>query len=224
MPVLDTNVVESVDPLLIPGNRVNIRWSSDSIVPLHLQGAFAVTNNYNVDISLYLLNFVSRNYMVISKLASDISNTGAYEITVPSNNLLNNYAIGVIGISLSENYISTSPDYENATHLLKRATKFGLVYFGNAPNSRYICSSWVKSKSEHTVEALFNLSLCPPEHTGEALLNRLPPCPPTRERAVNDLGFREDKFLLSFFHPDASTCFQQARFTRYVATYMYLRN
>ncbi len=220
MPVEDTNDVKSDDVLLLPGNTTTIRWSNDSIVPQHLLGAFGVLYGYNVDISLYLLNFTlnsSRNYEFIGKLASDVSNTGMHEITVPL--FINNnrsYAIGVIGISLSSNYSSNNTI---AIQLLKGASKFGLVYIGNTSNSSGLCSSWHMSKnseSEYNGALLNTLPQCPPERTGEELLNRLPPCPPTRDCAENDLGFREDKFLLSFFHPNASICFRQASFTRYI--------
>ena len=204
MPVQDANDVKSDDPLLLPGDSTIIHWLTEDVpFPHHLRGAFRVTLPYNVDISLYLLNFTSREYVHITKLASNVSNTGAYEITVPPIrlNLSERFAVGVIGISLSKQYTFTD-DNPVAIHLLKGASKFGLVYIGNASNSR-LCSAWMdNSKPEHT------------EHTGEALLNRLPPCPPTRACAENDLGFREDKFLLSFFHPNTSTCFRQTRFTR----------
>ena len=205
VPVQDSNAVESDYLPLLPGNKTNIHWSPDSIVPLHLQGTFAVTFDYNVDIYLYLLNFDLREYVFIEKLASDVPNTGTYEITVPLINLSEGFTTGVIGISLSEQYPSQSTNSEIALHLLQGAAKFGLVYIGNSLNStlRTLCSSW------HSSEA---------EDIGKTLLNRLPPCPPTRACAESDLDFKEDKFLLSFFHPDASSCFRQTTFTRYIIT------
>ena len=204
MPVQDSNVVESENLLLLPGNKTIIHWSPDSIVPPHLQETFTVTNDYHVDISLYLLNFTSRNFVFIEKLASDVPNTGIYEITVPLVNLSESFTIGIIGISLSEQFVSRSTRNvftKNALGLLKRAPKFGLFYIGASLVARAICSLWRLSEAEDI---------------GKTLLNRLPPCPPTRACAENDLGFKEESFLLFFFHPGASSCFRQTSFTRYI--------
>ena len=67
-----------------------------------------MTSDYNVDISLYQLDLLSKNYVFIGILASNISNTGIYEITMPSLNLSESFTAGVIGISLSEQFASRS--------------------------------------------------------------------------------------------------------------------
>ena len=202
VPVQDSNIVESADLLLLPGNKTVIRWSPDSIIEPHLQEAFSLTNNYNVDISLYQLDLVSENYTLIEKLATDVPNTGIYEITVPSVNLSGSVAAGVIGISLSEQFAlrSTRNAFTNfALGLLKRAPKFGLYYFGYSVVARAACSAW---------------RLLEPEDIGETISNRLPPCPPVIEAAINDPVFEESNFLLWFYHPGASSCFRQVIFTR----------
>ena len=201
----DSNIVDSDDLLLMPGNKTIIRWLPDSIVPPHLQETFAVTNDYNVDISLYRLDLASESYILIIEIANDIPNTGIYEITIPAIDLPDNFAAGVIGISLSEQFATRSTRNaltSSAVGLLSRAAKFGLVYFGASLVARGICSVW------HSLE---------PDDIGETILNRLPPCPPSIDAALIDENFTESNFLLSFYHPGASSCFRQVRFTRYVA-------
>ena len=203
VPVQDSTSVETNDTLLLPTNKTIVKWSPDSVIKPHLQETFAVTNGYDVDISLYFLNLSSMSYVFIEKLANDVPNNGMYEITVPSVNPENFTVItGIIGISLSEQYAS-QPTLDDFTkiplQLLKKASKFGIFYIRSSKHSRGLCSTWRLSE---------------PEDIGKTLLNRLPPCPPNRGCAENDLDFTEDNFLLSFLHPGASSCFRQTRFTR----------
>ena len=205
--VEDSNAVESAKTLLLPNDKAVIRWSPDSIVPPHFEDTFAVATDYNVDIYLYRLDLMSENYTRIEKLASDIPNTGMYEITLPLVNLPNPIAAGLIGVSLSEQFTSRST--RNALSntvlgLLRRASNFGLIYVGVSLASRAICAVWL---------------LTEPDDIGEMILDRLPPCPPVRNAALNDPDFTEENFLLSFYHPGASSCFRQVQFTRYEHKY-----
>ena len=198
----DSSVVESDDLLLLPGNKTVIRWSPDSIIEPHLQEAFGLTNNYSVDISLYQLDLLSKNYVFIGKLASNIPNTGIYNITIPSFNLSESFTTGVIGISLSEQFASRSTRnvFANiALGLLKRAPQLALVYIAGSLYARVKCSEWLSSE---------------PKNIGETIANRLPPCPPVREKAINDPDFTESNFLLFFFHPGASSCFREVTIDR----------
>ena len=210
VPIEETNVVETADILLLPGTETVINWSPDSIIPLNLQEALAMTNNYSVDISLYQLNLASESYTFMQNLATDVPNTGTYEITIPSIDQSENFTAGVIGISVSEQFSfserfstrSTSNAFAQlAFGLLRRATKFGLAYVATSLAARGICSAWCSSESSNI---------------GNTLLDRLPPCPPVRSAALNDPDFTEENFFLSFFHPGASSCFRQVVFTRYI--------
>ena len=206
MPVEETNVVETDDVLFLPGNQTVIRWSPDSIIPPYLQETYGLTDNFTVDISLYQLNIESESYTFTMKLASDIPNTGIYEITIPSIDQSENFIAGVIGVSLSEQYTSrSSRSVTNIVfNLLKRAPNFGLAYVATSLAARAICSAWCSSE---------------PNDIGEMLLERLPPCPPVRNAALNDPDFSDESFGLGFFHPGASSCFRQVVFTRYVHNY-----
>ena len=210
MPVEDTNVVETDDVLLLPDNQTIIRWSPDSIIPPYLQEVYGLTDNYTVDISLYQLNFESESYTFTMKLASDIPNNGIHEIKIPSIDQSQSFTAGLIGISLSEQFTSRSSRnvLSSVYSLLKKSPKFGLAYVATSLAARAICSEWCSSE---------------PNDIGETLLNRLPPCPPLRDAALNDPDFSEENFLLSFYHPGASSCFRQAVFTRYECNY-YLCN
>ena len=206
VPVQDTNIIETTDVLLLPGDRTTIHWSPDSIIEPNLQEAFAVTMDYSVDISLYQLDFASENYVLIEKIATNIPNTGTYEITIPSidPSQSENFTVGVIGISISEQFNSwpnNNVTTNNVLSLLKRAPKFGLTYVATSLVARSICSEWHSSE---------------PDNIGETILNRLPPCPPVRDAALNDPNYSEEDLFLSFFHPGASSCFRQVVFTRYV--------
>ena len=201
VPVEDSNIIESADLLLLSGNKTVIRWSPDSIIEPHLQEAFALTN-YSVDISLYQLDLALESYTLIDKLASDVPNTGIYEITIPSVDLSESFTAGVIGISLSEQFALRSTRnvfVDVAFGLLKRAPKFGLVYIGASLVARALCSAWLSSE---------------PKDIGETIANRLPPCPPVIDAAINDPDFTESNFLLFFYHPGASSCFRQVTITR----------
>ena len=200
--VEDSNAVESVKILLLPNDKAVIRWSPDSIIPPQFEDAFAVPTDYNVDIYLYRLDLMSENYTRIEKLVSDIPNTGMYEITLPLVNLPDAFAAGLIGVSLSEQFTSRSTRnaLSNAVlGLLRRASNFGLIYVGGSLAARALCAAWL---------------LTEPDDIGEKILDRLPPCPPVRNAALNDPDFTEENFLLSFFHPGASSCFRQVQFTR----------
>ena len=198
----ESNAVESEDVLLFPGNKTIIRWSLDSL------DASAVTTGYNVDIYLYRLDLLSENYVLLENIASDIPNTGMYEITLPLVNLPDAFAAGLFGVSLSEQFTSAStgnaiPD--DVLDLIRKASKFGLIYVGSSVASRGICAAW------HLTES---------DDIGETILDRLPPCPPIRDAALNDPDYIEQNFLLSFYHPGASSCFQQVQFTRYTSNYL----
>lgn len=195
----DINAVETNDILLLPGNKTVVRWSPDSIIPSYLQETLNLQTSYSVDISLYELNFDSENYMLISHLATNILNTGEYQITIPSLELSENFIVGIIGISISEQFSSVSTDTNTLLGLLKRAPKFGLIYVATSLASRSVCSSWYSSEFKDI---------------GETIANKLPPCPPVRDAALNDPNFIEVNYLLSFFHPGASSCFQQVVFTK----------
>ena len=211
MPVEETNVVETDDVLLLPGNQTVIRWSPDSIVPPHLKKAYGLTDNFTVDISLYQLNIESENYKFTMKLASDIPNTGIYEITIPSIDQSENFVAGIIGVSLSEQFTprSSRSVINTVYNLLKISPIFGVTYVGISLYARAMCSDWCSSE---------------PNDIGETLLENLPPCPPTRDAADNDPIFNESNFLLFFYHPGASSCYRQVVFPRYVHTYSLYNN
>ena len=205
VPFEDSSDVESDDVLLLPGNKTIVRWSPDSIVPPNFQAAFAVTNDYNVDISLYQLDLLSKNYVFIGKLANNIPNTGLYEITMPSFNLSESFTTAVIGVSLSEQFASRSSRFIHnaitklALRLLKSSPKTTLIIIGASLFARAACAVW------HSMED---------ENIGEEILGKVPPCPPNVGAFEFDERFTEDK--LSLLHPGAFTCYRQKEFTRYV--------
>ena len=204
MSVEDSNAVESDKILLLPNDKTVIHWSPDSIVPLYFEDTFAVPTDYNVDIYLYRLDLMSENYTRIEKLASDIPNTGMYEITLSLVNLPDGFVAGLFGVSLTEQFTSAStgnaiPD--DVLDLIRKASKFGLIYVGGSLAAREICSAWL---------------LTEPDDIGEMILDRLPPCPLVQNAALYDPDFTEENFLISFYHPGASSCFRQVQFTRYI--------
>ena len=195
---------DTADILLLPGNQTTIRWSPRSIIPEILQDSLLPTESFGVDISLYELDLTAESYSVIVSLATNVPNTGMYELTLPQFNLVQDYAAGVIGISLSEQFnIRTTRSTSLITagiNLLKGAVKFsGALYLGISLASRLACSAWVSSQ---------------PDDIGERIRNRLPPCPPNRELALIDSDFMEDNRAISYFHPGANSCFRQRVFTR----------
>ena len=204
MPVEDTSVVETTDLLLFSGNQTIIHWSPDSIVSSYLQETFEITN---VDISLYKLNVVSENYTLIKKLATNVPNSGVYDIMIPSIDQSENVIAGIIGIGLSEQSISQSThNVANTLRLLlANAIFFSPVLYITtlSLNSRISCSLWLSSE---------------PENIGEIISMELPPCPKTMQKAEDDnTNFEEEKIKLStkIFHSSASSCFRQRNPTRF---------
>ena len=204
MPVEDSNDIESSNTLLFPDDKTVIRWSPDSIVPLNTS---AEPTDYNVDIYLYVLDLMSEDFSMIEIIASNIPNTGMFEITLPLVDLPDNFTSGRIGVSLSEQFPSRSTRNaipNSVRTLLIRACKCALIYLGVSLTARALCAAW---------------RLTEPDNIGQTILDRLPPCPPSKDEAEKDPNFRDESFALSFFHPDASSCFRQVKITRYVHKY-----
>jgi len=209
-PVLieDTSALQIDDEVfLFPSNRTTIRWSSFAIIPQNLQNSLLSSQTFGVDISLYELNVTGQTYSRIAKLATNVPNTGVYEVTLPIFNLTDDYATGFIGVSLSEQFgVRTTRSTRLITRglsLLKRAIPiFRVVYLGFSLFARTQCSRWVRSQ---------------PEGIGDEIKSRLPPCPPTvRDARQNTEHFIQDNRLIWIFHPGASTCYRQRTFIRYV--------
>ena len=204
MPVEVTSAVETADLLLLPGNKTIVRWSPDSIVPPNLQEIFGIASNYTVDISLYQLNLVLENYTLISKLATDIPNTGVYEITAPSINQSEEVIAGVIGISISEQFNSRDRSTRNAALVIRviQIAFSPVIQFAVSLFLREKCSEWLSSE---------------PSDIGKIISSTLPACPQNREKALEDTNFKEENFLLSVYHKGASSCFRQrTNFRRFV--------
>lgn len=210
MPVEDTSAVETTDLLLQPGNQTIIHWSPSSVIPLNLLEDFGIANDFTVDISLYQLNPISENYTLIEKLATDIPNTGVYEITVPLIDETENITVTIIGISISEK-ISSRPTRNVARVLrfLRKAVIYTSVkYIKSSVIKRAACALWLLTEADNT---------------GQMISKQLPPCPTNFMKAnLNRTSYKEEiypvigKLLTRIFHPGAFSCFRQIDPTRLI--------
>ena len=128
---------------------------------------------------------------------------------MPSLNLSESFTVGVIGISLSEQFASRSSRFTHNTiktlalRLLKSSLKRNLIIIGASLFARAACAVW------HAIED---------ENIGEQILGRVPPCPPNVDAFQSDERFVKDE--LSLLHPGAFVCYRQIVFTRYICMYV----
>ena len=187
--------------LLTAGNRITVRWDPDSLLPL------VQSSSFSVDISLFRFNDDAQTWVHFLSLAEEHPNTGAADFTVPfSNEVVRD--IYPVTLQLSINRPSspsrrqtTSSLVRTAGSLVRRAVH---VYYGGSASLRLLCTAWYYTE---------------PSGMGELLLGQVPNCCATEAGAeLPNTDFVRDNRLISFFHPEADTCFRQkpSTITRYI--------
>ena len=193
---LDQNVM-----LLTAGAPVTMRWDPESLLPL------VQASSFTVDIALYRFNDETQTYTRFLDIARGSPNTGVAEFAVPSSNEAQQASIYPVTLRLSVS--GPSSPSRRQTISLARALAGGVirraipVYFGGSLSFRLLCAAWYLSE---------------PSNMGESLLRQVPNCCATEEGAsLPNSDFVRDNRLISFFHPEADTCFRQkpATITRY---------
>ena len=206
VPIEETTPVEIIG-FLQPGEQSTLRWSPSSIIPPSLVEDFEIMDDFNIDISFYLLNPDSENFTLIKKLATDIPNNGTYKIMVPSTDELGNASIGLFGICMSDIFRARNIRDRAINELILKIKVYSTIGPILSPLIRRSeCSKWLNSE---------------PENIGEIILRQLPPCPTNLWKALRDTAnfHIEDritgKLLQYFFHPGALSCFRNTIFSRF---------
>ena len=186
--------------LLTAGNRITVRWDRDSLLPL------VQSSSFTVDVSLFRFNDDAQTWVHFLSLAEEHPNTGVAEFTVPfSNEVVQDIYPVTLQLSISRpsspsRRQTTSSLVRTAGSLVRRAVH---VYYRVSASLRSLCTDWYDAE---------------PSGTGELLLSQVPNCCATEAGAElpNSDFVRDDRFI-SFFHPQADTCFRQkpSTITRY---------
>ena len=197
------------DLLFEPGVSFTVTWSPELIIP------FEDPTTYTVDIALYEYDVTSSIWKELEKLATDVPNSGKRTVTVTDNTV--DIDVRQVAVQIAVSRAATS------NIMVKRQTQFtalfrkigiwsGVAYLAFSLYLRNQCIEWCESQ---------------PPSIGQEILDRLPPCPPTMQRAVEDSRFEEetlsskiyftifDDQWRNFFHKGAASCFRQTTFTRY---------
>ena len=202
-------------------NRVMLKWKPIRIPP-------AITSMFQspftLDFSLYSLNPQTKTRSFMMNLATNIPNTGSYEVALPT--IDDPYMVGAIGISVSENSISgVLGDLNDGNHddktirdIVDNIKKLRNVrkYFKNPV-------TLLKDIATDAAKRIGCEAFCAvePDNIGNEINQRLPPCPPTSNRARRESQFsKENPFLEYLTVGTFGQCFSQSVFDRYVNKYI----
>jgi len=188
------------DQFYVSEDTVTVLWDSDMLLPAALVGDIEVS----VNIDLILIDTESGEVDVLFNLAESVPNDGIYSVTIPEYDDISSV---LIQISLAEivapmntsNYVIEL--FNELKGKVKQWSKVVTISGSNFLRDR--CLAWSEGQ---------------PEGIGDEILARLPPCPPTVERARADSVFDEEDLGDEFretFHPGTASCFRQVVFTRY---------
>ena len=198
------------DLLFEPGISFDVSWSPQLIIP------FEDPNTYTVDIVLYEYDATSNIWKELETLAADIPNTGERSVTaIADDSCLSDNSInaGVCQVAIKVAVGRALSDSSSAAKLERVGVWSGMAYLALLNELRERCEAWCESQ---------------PENIGQEILDRLPPCPPTMQRAIEDTRFEEERLSSvidvtmydiqwrRFFHEGATSCFRQTAFVRYI--------
>ena len=208
--------------LLRPSTTLTVTWDPQMLLPVQDPAS------YRVDIRLYRLNLNTGEGVELSSLANNVENSGRRDVRIPPifDNLSGGrmqtdaypVAIQVTVASTAQGFLSRR---QTDATLLRKLIRLGLrvnfwtrvAYYTAVILSEYYCNDWSRRQ---------------PQGIGNAILERLPPCPCTEAQARSpNSGFQEerlssyiygitifDDFFRTFFHPGTASCFRQTTFTR----------
>jgi hypothetical protein len=179
--------------LLAADQRITMHWDPESLLPLVLASSFTV------DVSLFRYNNETQVWSRFLSIAQELPNTGVAEFTVPFSNEIQR-DISPVTLQLSINRPSSpskrqtmSSLVQTVGSLVRRAVH--LYYDVGSISLRRLCTAWYSTE---------------PSNMGEHLLSQVPNCCATEAGAdLQSSDFVRDNTLISFFHPQADTCFRQ---------------
>ena len=155
-----------------------------------------------------------------NSLATNVPNTGTRSVTIrytgdQSTNCNLNFDVCQVVIQVAVSTTASSSGFPQAQSfgLLHTGIWSGIAYLAVRSDLRQFCDVWFKSE---------------PPNFGQEILQRVPSCPPTMQRAFEDSRFEVDSFSSvirdtmynvqwrNFFHEGTANCFRQIAFTRSV--------
>ena len=211
---------------------IKIYWSPQSI--------FLLVNHssYTVDINLQLLDLDTGEWKTIATLASDLTNNGIAEVTIPNIQELETYehpaypVVIEVGVSTASIAITRKRDLTSnilnkigraALHIAKK-TAMRLIFsnvltVGVSAVQRLMCEEWAQYEEENI---------------GQKIKTRVEKCPCREEQARRDERFKPDDTPSSrydtikeiqdffripiidylwrnFFHPGTEICYRQKK-------------
>ena len=200
-------------------NTVLIKWNPIKIPPV-IEEMFP--SPFTVDISLHSLDPETETHSYMGSIGRNVPNTGSFEVSLPS--IDDPIMVVAVGISVSETSVSevvnddaqgdgnqddiTIKDIVNSIKKIKKFIKNPLQLLPN------IIDIGFDAATRLGCEAYCNF--VEPENIGDKINDRLPPCPPTSDRARRDRQFtRENPFLEYFTVGTIGQCYAQNVFDRY---------
>lgn len=205
--------IESEEPILESGAVINVHWSPHSI--------FSIVNSssYTVDITLRVRDLDTSEWKVVSPLASNLKNNGRAEVIIPEIPEFESYEYLAYPALVEVSVSAASMSDTNST-ILNKIGNLGVRIIKQAPmriikksvkpaEQRLACEAWAFSQEDGV---------------GQQIINHLPPCPCTAERAAApNSGFREEKLssvikltgaiiaddaFHNYFHHGAASCYR----------------
>lgn len=168
---------------------------------------------FTVDLKLYRLDDDRKDWKLFLNIIEGHPNTGVLEFSMPSgDNIETNVYPVALRISVGEQ-VALGTQEEAVSDIIKsaqdRVSQWFSSFFYYAVDSLDLfneCLRWYTSDRENEASNI-----------GEMLLNRVPDCCQTVDRAAApNSGFVRDthETLVAFFHPGAASCYRQATITR----------
>lgn len=180
--------VANDDLVFSEGTMIKVRWSPVSIFPMELP------DTYSVDIDLFEMNMATGIWNRLTSLASDLPNTGIADVVMPSveevETVEESLSPVVVRVSISDSTLNQDSKKRNVVSgIFRRLGQFALKTIRNAP-VRYLKKLARQAVQRGLCELWGALE---PDNTGQAILDRLPPCP-RRIRDINrNSGFTEER-------------------------------
>ena len=210
-------------------NRVMIKWKPLTVSPTI---ATMFRRPYTVDFSIYSLDSQTNTHSFYRNLATNIPNTGTYEVTLPS--IDQPYMVTALGVSVSQNsiteFLSDINNPNDGNQDSKGYLESIIEYIDNVKKARKFIRNPVTFVKEAIKDGIRGTLIdagkrlgcelfcaLEPDNTGNEINQRLPSCPPTSNRARRDSQFtRENPFLEYFTVGSVGQCFAQSVFNRYI--------
>ena len=185
-----------------------------------------------MDITLRVLDIGTGEWNMLATLASDLTNTGEAEVTIPDIPDLENYESSVnpavIEVGVSTASMTDTRKRSLFSNILNKIGRLGLRIIKQTPMR--IIKKFIRQTAQRA--ACEAWALLQDDNVGEQINSRLPPCPCTAERArAPNSGFEEEKLssvvkvvgkvqnflgttiaddaFRNFFHPGAANCYRQ---------------